>query len=396
MTQQLYVCRETCRLDGSPLQDVLPLGEVYLSGFTPPDAPDPLRHPLTLAVGRNSGLVQLRESVAPDLMFRRYFYRSGLNETMAAHLAGIAQEAARRVKLTERDIVVDIGCNDGTLLSSYPVRSWRVGYDPSDIVPSSGALDVHINDYFTASTYPFSRRAKVVTSIAMLYDVEDPVWFAAQVAAILHPDGLWITEQHSLLAMLETNDYSVICAEHLTYLSLTVLSEICRRAGLKVLDVETNGVNGGSFRAYIGFWGAPTPRVEQMLEAEKALDLDGFAARVFKNREQTLELLHEIKQRGERVFGLAASTKFNTVLNFCGITPDMLHCIADRNPEKHGLVTAGTRIPIVSEEEARALKPDYWLVGAWHFLKQLMARENQAMRRKNKYIVLFPEPHIVQ
>lgn len=385
--------RETCRASGGPLLDLLDLGPMHLSGFIKPGDPQPPAVPLTLAVNEESGLVQLRHNVQPDLMFRDYWYRSGINEKMRAHLAGIVEDIGKRVELKPGDRVLDIGCNDGTMLRQYPKGITTVGVDPSNADP--GDINVFVNDYFDALNFaPFS--FKVVTSIACLYDVEDPVRFASDVATVLRPDGIWVTEQHYLPAMLATNGFDAICHEHLTYFSLYALEYIVSQVGLTVIDVTTNDSNGGSFRAYIAKRGEPSERVLKMREAEvTTLDFDRFREAIQRNKAATLSMLQSIRAQGKVCAGLGASTKFNTVLQHYGIGPDLLPWISDRMPEKHGLVTAGTGIPIISEAESERLQPDYYFVGPYHFIDALVERERAFVERGGRFIVPMPEPYLV-
>lgn len=391
--------RESCRVDSQPLRDLFSLGDLPLSGFCRPGATTPV-YPLALAVGVESRLVQLRHTVAPDAMYRNYWYRSSTNETMVRHLHALAEDASERAGLATGDCVLDIGSNDGTLLSSYDKHVWRIGFDPSNVPVLHNSHDIRINDYFNAARYPFpNRKAKIVTTIAMLYDIEDIVGFCEQVRKVMARDGLWVAEQHWIGDMIQTNDYSVICAEHLLYFSLTSLKAVLDRAGLMVEDVSMNATNGGSFRVYIrrkqvGY--IESAAVAHLIARERALNLDGFIDRVKANRAATLALLMRLKAEGKTVIGCGASTKFNTVLSYCGITPDLLPVIMDRNPDKAGLVTAGTNIPIVTEDSGRAMQPDYMLVGPYHFLDSIRQRERAFVNRGGRFIVLFPEPHLVE
>lgn len=383
-----------CRASGGPLRDVLDLGPIPLNAFPGPGDPAPPRVPLTLAVNDTSGLVQLRHTVDPDLLYRRYWYRSGLNETMRAHLADLATDATRWARLTSGDTVVDIGCNDGTTLRAFPHWVNKVGFDPSNVVPDG--VDVFINDYFSLDSgwNPFLGPVKLVTSVAMLYDVADPVGFAKQIARLLADDGLWVTEQHYLGDMLATNDYSVICHEHLLVLSLRSIEYILNKAGLQVAHVSRNPTNGGSFRLYIQKQARPSASVRAMRHQEKLIDLDRFANAVKQNREATLALLTGLRARGNTIGALGASTKFNTVLAYCGIGPELITCVGERSPEKVGRTTV-TGIPIVSEEDARDFRPDYFVIGPWHFLGSITKREAAYLEAGGHFIVLFPYPRIV-
>jgi SAM-dependent methyltransferase len=385
--------RTTCRASGGPLVDLLDLGPMHLSGFIRPGDPEPPSVPLTLAVNETSGLVQLRHTVDPDRMFRTYWYRSGINEQMRNHLAGIVADIRHRVELKRGDGVLDIGCNDGTMLREYPEGILTVGVDPSNANPTG--ISLWVQDYFSARLFA-PRSFKVVTSIACLYDMDDPVAFASDVATVMRPDGLWVTEQHYLPAMLETNGFDAICHEHLLYLSLYSLEYIVSQVGLVVVDVTTNNSNGGSFRAYIARQGEPSERVLAMREAEKTtLNFDRFRQNINLNKGRTIGMLRAANVTGKTVAGLGASTKFNTILQAYGIGPELLPWISERMPDKWGLVTAGTGIPIISEAESERLQPDYYLVGPYHLIDALVAREQAFVQRGGRFIVPMPEPHLV-
>lgn len=405
VAEPLYRTRTTCRVSGEPLQPVLDLGELVLSGFVKPDEPDPPRAPLALMYAPQSGLVQLRDTVDMDRMYRNYWYRSGTNEMMRRHLKELAQDALERLPypLDRTNFILDIGCNDGTLLEACRLSPMRkVGFDPSNVNPRDGSMDLFVNDYFSlpalAGMSAHGYTAALVFSIAMFYDIEDPVQFARDVASILDDDGVWVLEMHYLPSMLATVGFDAICHEHLSYFSLTALSNVMELAGLRVLDVSLNAVNGGSMRVYVGKRGTPTPQVATLMAMEQRSISDmlsQFEQSVEANYGLVKILLHNLRKDGKRVAGIGASTKFNTMLQYYGLTADDLPYIADRDPHKHGLVTAGTRIPIVSEETMREDKPDYLLVGPYHFLPSLMERERAWLDAGGQFIVPVPSPHIV-
>jgi hypothetical protein len=295
--------------------------------------------------------------------------------------------------------VADIGANDGTLLSAYPPFVRKIAFEPSDVVPQGASI--HVPEFFSAARYQAVSRppARLITSIAMLYDLDDPVQFAHDIAACLEDNGLWVAEQHWLPHMLAANDYSVICHEHLTYLTVAALEAIIAPAGLVIEDVSLHPVNGGSFRAFIrpAAHARPTERVAELKAREAGLEaaLEAFAERVKVNRYQTLELLYGLKAQGKRLAGLGASTKFNTVVGYCGLTTDALDYIVDRNPAKVGLTLAGARIPIISEAEGRRHPPDVYVLGPYHFLESLARRERDFLAGGGQFLTLFPEPRLV-
>ncbi len=394
--------RQNCRISQGSLVDVFDLGELPISCFPLPSDPDPASHPVVLSLSKSSGLVQLKHSVDPDEMYSQYWYMSGVNNSMKTALKSIVAEAIKRSKspLISGDVVVDIASNDGTLLSCYPDHVFRVGIDPAkNIKPQN--CDLHINTYFSAEAYKTrmgSKKAKIVTSIAMFYDLENPVQFAKDVKAILDEDGLWIIELSYLPTMLEQNSFDTICAEHLEYYSLTSIDYILQQAEMEVEDVELNDVNGGSFRLYIRHKGKGhiTNALRILREREKEHDLMNpsvyfaFASRVERNKDEMLSFLKEQKKLGKKVIGYGASTKGNTILAYYGIGPDLLPFVADRNPIKWGRQTV-TRIPIISEEKAREMNPDYLLTFPYHFMKEFLEREVDFLKRGGKFVSPIPK-----
>lgn len=394
--------RSTCRVSQGPLIDVFDLGKLPLSCFPLPSDPSPESHPVLLSLNEQSGLVQLKHTVDPDEMYNQYWYMSGINASMKQALKSIVDEAIERspFSLEKGDIVVDIASNDGTLLSFYPSYLFRVGIDPAkNIKPKN--CDLHINTYFNANdyiTYVGNKKAKIITSIAVFYDLEDPMQFAKDVSSILDENGLWIIELSYLPTMLERNSFDTICAEHLAYYSMTSIEYVLSAAGMEIEDVSLNDVNGGSFRLYIRHKGKAntTDAVRATRVYEKTHDFTkasvyfAFASRVENNKIEMLSFLKEQKNRGKKIIGYGASTKGNTILAYYGIEPDLLPFVADRNPIKWGRQTV-TRIPIISEEEARAMNPDYLLAFPYHFIKEFLERETDFLKKGGKFISPIPK-----
>lgn len=419
--------RRTCRVCGnSDLSPVLSLGALAVSGF--PEGPassapgaagdDAVKAPLDVVMcnpgNKGCGLVQLKHSVSPELMYRHYWYRSVTNESMRKALADVTARAEHTVDVRSGDIVLDIGCNDGTLLRSYRAPGARLcGFEPAKnlVVFARQGTHLVINDFFNAAAFHGAfgaDRAKVITTIAMFYDLEEPNTFVADIAACLHDDGVWINQMASLPLMLESNGFDNICHEHLEYYSLAVLVALYARHGLEVFDVETNDVNGGSFRVFARKRGARVgespfahARVAAMLHYEQALGLgtaapyQAFTARVQQQRDELVALLRRERSAGKRIYGYGASTKGNTLLQYDAIGPDLVQAIAERNPEKWGRRTVASNIPIISEEQARADKPDYFLVFPWHFLSAFREREKDYLASGGRFIVPLPTTRIV-
>lgn len=393
--------RTTCRISKGPLIDVFDLGELPFSCFPQSQGENPPLLPLRLCLNEESGLVQLRHTIDPDAMYDEYWYMSGVNQSMRLSLQSIVNQALSRVglPLDNQDVVVDIASNDGTLLSAYPKHFFRVGIDPAkNIQPKN--CDLHINTYFCLEAYRKhlgNKKAKIVTSIAVFYDLEDPIQFSRDIAAILEKGGLWIMELSYLPTMLEKNAFETICSEHLEYYSLQAVEYILSRAGLEVEDVELNDVNGGSFRLYIRHKGKAkeTPAVSVMRDKEKKLQLTTakpyleFAERVETNKQEIIAFLEKAKRAGKKVIGYGASTKGNTIMSYYGVGPELISHVADRNAIKWGRHTV-TGIPIISEEEMRKMSPDYLFAFPYHFMEEFLAREKPLIDHGCRFISPIP------
>lgn len=408
---------QKCRIDGSDLVEVIDLGDMYFTDFV--DNPsDGTKSPLRLGIGRDSGLVQLFETLDPEKMYRKYWYRSGINESMRRDLKNIVDCAVRYVDVKDGDTVLDIAANDCTLLGNWPNVSpniTTIGIDPSSASDQKVFTpDAFVKDFFSSTNYwnVAKDKAKVITSIAMFYDLPDPKWFVEEVKKCLSDDGLWIIQMSYTPLMLDQNAFDNICHEHIEYYTLTALNNLITKHGLKIIDVELNDVNSGSFRAYvcheknhkfklshhavqIGEF-----RTKSLLAYEDSLNLASpepylaFKKKVEENKEKTMNILRKLKAEGKKVVGYGASTKGNTLLQYYGIGPDLIPCIAERSPEKWGKKTIGTGIPVISEEEMRAMKPDYLFIFPWHFVNTFYEREKDLINGGTKFIVPLPSVYI--
>ncbi len=360
------------------------------------------------------GLLQLRHTVPGPALYASYWYRSGVNRSMTENLHEIAREAAATVGgLSPGDLVLDIGCNDGTLLDGYATRDRieLLGMDPSDVTRYAVAkgYDV-IEDFFSQRAFEAhapGRKARIITSIAMFYDLERPAEFVRDVASVLADDGVWVSEFSYMPTMLEKGSFDTVCHEHLEYYSLDVVERLFTGAGLEIVRAELNDVNGGSIRLFAGHPGMRSAgpehagEVERLRERESELQLDSaapydaFARRALKVKDDLHALLRELRSEGKTIHVYGASTKGNTILQFVGIDASLVECAADRNPDKWGSETIGTHIPIVSEEESRQRMPDYYLALPWHFLDEFVERESGFLDRGGKFIVPLPDARLV-
>ena len=409
MPREITSCRICNNKELIPLLD---LGSQCLTGVFPASADDRITSgPIELVKCHGQdccGLVQLRHSYeATEMYGANYGYRSSLNRSMVEHLQAKVAKLSALLPTVSGDLVLDIGSNDGTLLSFYPPGLMPVGMDP---IAAKFRLfyQPHIRviaDFFSAANFKVhcgGRKAKIITSIAMFYDLDEPIKFVEQVAEILDDEGIWHFEQSYLPAMLAQNAYDTVCHEHVEYYALEQIQWMTDRCGLKIIDVEVNDVNGGSFAVTVAK--ASSSRRENAAAVRAMLKLEGdqalqtlkpyqsFRERVFGHREKLLTTLADISKRGAKVLGYGASTKGNVILQFCGLTSAQIPAIAEVNPDKFGKFTPGTGIPIISENEAHAMSPDYLLVMPWHFRSNLVEREAAYMQRGGKLI--FPLPNI--
>lgn len=400
----MYETITKCRISGSPnLVPVLSLGDQCLTGVFPkiPTTEVP-KCPLDLVWCPDSGLVQLRHSCSPaELYGDRYGYRSGLNSSMVTHLQRKAGYMEQHFDLSPGDVVIDIGSNDATLLQGYNRREHRIGVDPLGDKFRNYYTDglILIPDFFSSRCLNRFRKAKLITSIAMFYDLEHPLDFVRDIGLCLTDDGIWHFEQSYLPSMLRTGAYDVICHEHLEYYTFTVVEKMLCDCGLRIIDVQFNDINGGSFAITACKHGAHhdsnLPVIEWVLEQEQCRSsmkpyLD-FAKGIQKHKDDLVRLIGSLVRSGKKVFGYGASTKGNVLLQYCGFTPEQIPFIADVNEQKSGCYTPGTHIPIISEVEARSMQPDYFLVLPWHFKESILEREQIFIRNGGRFIFPFPE-----
>lgn len=419
LVQTQVLIRTDCRVCGNnQLSPVLSLGNQYISDFVDTmsdNASAPLELVICNADEGGCGLLQLKHTADQSSLYRNYWYRSGINQTMRDALQNISDKASELANVQSADYVIDTGSNDNTLLKSYKKSDInRVGFEPAtNLMPYAKDPNITvINDFFSAK--PFlevsnGKKAKIITSIAMFYDLEDPNAFVQDIASCLDPNGVWIIQMAYLPSMLLDNIFDNICHEHLEYYSLLSLENLLARHNLKVIDVELNDVNGGSYRTYVthadntniqAFEGAEK-RIEALRNQEKTMKLDtltpykDFAQSVEGIKGQVTSFIQQETQNGKTVYVYGASTKGNTLLQYFGLDSATIVAAAERNPDKWGKKTVGTLIPIISEEDARAAKPDYFLVLPWHFLAEFKTREQEYLASGGKFIIPLPKFEIV-
>jgi SAM-dependent methyltransferase len=398
------------------------LGELYVSDFINKDEDARAgKHDMTLVIDERYGAARLEKCTPIHSMFGKYWYRSGINQTMRTELKGIVDSVTSVQKLNEGDLWLDIACNDGTLLSFVPDGIKKLGIDPAEDSfknESSKIADEVIQDFFTLENFKKSKfkkkKAKVVTCIAMFYDLDEPVEFLKDVTKVLDDDGLFVLQMSYTPLMIKQLAFDNICHEHVYYWGLASIEKLLKKAGLKIVDCQLNDVNGGSFRIYIKkkksnvttFATAPyrdvcNVRVESLIKWEKGLKLDkeeiwlDFYNRIEALKKETVDFIKAEKAKGKVICGYGASTKGNTLLQYFGLDNTLIDAIAERSHYKFGLKTIGTNIPILSEEDVRAMNPDYMLVLPWHFIAEFVKREDEFLSKGGKFIVPCPNFQII-
>jgi hypothetical protein len=397
--------------------ELFSLGELYVSDFiTEGDNTERKKYNLTLLLDENTNMIRLNEIPPKDMMWGKYWYRSGINATMHNELKNIVDSVLQTIPYEKNDIFLDIACNDGTLLSYVPETFFKVGIDPAEDsfkAESEKVSNLIIQDYFSSNTYNKNlngKKAKIITIIAMFYDIETPLEFLDEIYEIMDDEGILVLQLSYTPLMLEQLAFDNICHEHIYYYSLSSLQNLLNTKNLNVVDVELNDVNGGSFRVFVrkkkaklsNFKTAPYRdvanfKIKSLLTYENSLKLNekqtylNFYKKINELKEETVEFIKKAKKEGKTVWGYGASTKGNTLLQWFGLDNTYIDAIADKSPYKHGSKTIGTNIPIVSEEEMRKQNPDYLLILPWHFVQEFKKREIDFLNSGGKFIIPCPK-----
>ena len=409
--------RQTCRICGNPnLTSVIDLGMIHSQGAFLKKGQENLfgRKIPNLIVRCDTsksetacGLVQTKHSVPTDVLYSNYWYQSGISQTMKTHLSNIVSEALA-ITRKGKGIVIDIASNDNTLLRNYSKKFKKIGIDPSDIASRQKGEDITvINEIFPTNKLDHildGKKADIVTSIACYYDVEDPVLFAKEIKSVLKEEGVWIFEVAYLPLMIKNLAYDSIVCEHIVHYHLAPLEIMFKRLGLRIFKAVETTTNGGSVMCFVthennlAYDNADSKSKIfklRLKEFEMALDEDStyieFGKEIAAHKEKLLTLLMEIKRENKTVHVYGASTKLNTILGYCGIGPELIEYAAERSPEKAGCSTLDG-VKIISEKDSRDMKPDYYLVGPYHFKNEITEREKEFLKNGGKLI--FPLPAI--
>lgn len=406
-----YTTTDKCRVCGAELEQVLYIEPQYVgTTFVKDNSKHPMskvKIPMTLMLCRECKLVQLRETTDPELLYRDYYYRTGVNDTMRQDLKGLVEDTLERIDVKAGDIVVDIGSNDGTMLGFYPKNLCRLGVEPAKNIDWTG-LDksiVVVNDYFTKEAVEKKigrgKKAKIITSCACFYDMDDPNKITQDIKELLDENGICVIQVSYLLDTVESFNIYDIVGEHLEYFSLESITNLMKRHELDIFDVERNFVNGGSIRLYICHAGKreKSSNYDLILRGEKRFNLgeietyQRFSQKIEEVSRRTNKYLSEKQEQGKKIYGLGASTKANVLIQLYGLEK-YLPAISERSKIKIGLRTLGTDIPLIAEEKAR-YGAEIFVVFPWNFSEEIISREMDFLKRGGELFFILPEPHCV-
>lgn len=375
-----------CRLcKGNDLVQRLALGEQYVNDF-PYGKPKTPLCPLTLMECNNCGLIQLSHTAPQELLYsRNYWYESGVNPRIVEDLKEIAEEVKKYLK--PQDVVIDVGANDGTLLSFLP-DYLRVGVEPAKNLQDklNKNCEVIINDFWEDTE--IAEKAKVITAIGMFYDTDDPLAFVKKVKENLLPKGVFISQLMTAKQMIENNDIGNICHEHIEYYTYKNLVYLFKQAGLEIFKVEENDINGGSYRLFARH----LSHEGSVKHEESEIDWEQFRENIQINKRMTLRFIEEEIKKGKKIYAYGASTKGNVIMQFYNLTTREIKAVADKNSRKYKRKML-TGVPIISEKSARK-DADYFLVLPYGFKNTFIERERKWLSKGGKFIFTMPKHEI--
>ena len=410
-----YTTITKCRVCSDDLIEIVKFDPQYIATtFVKSNNSNPMSEikiPLTLMLckNKNCGLVQLKETVKPDLLYKNYFYRTAINDMMRRDLNDLVNYALDNVKIDDNDIVIDIGANDCTMIDMFPNKLNRIAVEPAKNIDwkyVDKSINI-VNEYFSKEIVmqeTKKEKAKIITATAMFYDFNDPNIVTKDIKEILHNDGICVIQVSYLLDTIKDMNFYDAMHEHLEYYSLKSINYLMEKNGLTVIDASTNFVNGGSLRILVTHKENCKPkskRYEHLLSEEKKWNLDEpntyaqFSRNIQDIIEKSRNFILEQNQNGKKIIGLGASSKGNVLLQICGFDKKSIPYISDRNKDKVGLRTLGTDFEIISEDMARDMKPDFMLVIPWSFKEEILEREQAYIQNGGKMLFLMPYPHYV-
>ena len=406
---KISACR-SC--NSNKLEKCLSLGKQALTGVFPPDTKQKITTGnLSLVFCKNCTLLQLSENFDRAEMYgSNYGYESSLNPTMVNHLKTKAEMLQKLTNFSHGDIVVDIGSNDGTFLSFFNKKLSLIGIDPtiSKFKNKYNKNIIKISNFFSENLlkkYFLKKKAKLITSIAMFYDLENPLSFAKEIYNSLDDNGVWHFEQSYMPSMIKNTSYETICHEHLEYYSLRSVKHILDKADFKIIDIQLNDVNGGSFSLTVAKKKSKkfdkSRLIDWLLKKEELYKFNDiktiklFSENVVKHKKLFKDLIYNLDDMGKKIFGYGASTKGNVILQYCEINNKIMPFIVDVNSYKRNRYTPGTNIKIINDSDLKKKKFDYLVVLPWHFREFIINKEKNYLKKGCKMIFPLPDIEII-
>ncbi len=385
------------------IKKVFSLGNLFVSNFVNKNQINKgIKSPLTLMYCSNCTLLQLSHIAPQEIMYKRfYWYRSGVTKIMRRALKDIYYSSLKYIKLKKNDVVLDIGANDGTLLKYFGKNIKTIGCEPANnlIGKLKKNCDFVLNDFWSYKKLNNLvnknklNKPKIITAIGMFYDLEDPNKFIRDSVLALDDKGIFIAQLMCLKSMIEKNDIGNICHEHIEFYTLKSLKYLFENNGLEIFKIEENDINGGSYRIFCRKFNKgsiPLPKENVLTSVKK------FVKRANRNKQVTMNFIKKQIKKEKKIFLYGASTKGNTILQYYKLNNKIIPFAAERSPEKWKKYTVGTGIKIISEKEARKLKPDYFFVTPWGFIKEFIKREHSWLKKGGKFIVPFPKFKLIK
>ncbi len=405
MSSYIKKCR-SC--NSKSLKPLFSLGKIKFTGKFPKYREKIPSGDLELVMCGKCKLVQLRHNFNMKYLYNKdYGYRTGINFTMTNHVKRVVKKISHIAKIKKGDNVLDIASNDATLLKNYNNKIITWGIDPilSKYIKEYKKINYNISDFFKYSLIQKKKKKvkfKIISALSVFYDLQNPNIFLRDIKRILHSEGIFYLEFQDLMKILKMNMFDTICHEHLEYYSVTFINNILKKHGLRIFEHNYNDINGGS-SAYLichekSKFQTNYKKLNHILSTEKKFGIEKistyikFIKRVNILKKKLNSNINKILKKGKSIHGYAASTKGNVLLQYYNLNNKKIDYISDRNQKKTNLYTPGTNIKIISENYSRRMKPNYYLVLAWHFKKEILKREKNIRREGTKFI--FPLPKI--
>ena len=403
----LYIkkCRN-CK--SKSLVNLFSLGKIRFTGKFPKYNEKIPHGSLSLVMCKLCKLVQLKHIFNMKYLYNKdYGYRTGINATMSNHVKNVVRTITKISRLKKEDNVLDIASNDATLLKNYNKKIQTWGIDPilKKFRNEYKKINYKIPNFFNYKLIIKKNKQikfKIITALSVFYDLENPNTFLAGIKKLLHDKGIFYLEFQDLMMIIKNNMFDTICHEHLEYYSVTFINKLLKKHNLRIFDHFYNDINGGS-SAYLichdkAIYKTNKNKINKILFNEKKFGIEkvstykNFKKRINLTKKKLNSKIKKIIKDKKIIHGYAASTKGNVLLQYYNLDNNKIKFISDRNPNKINLYTPGSNIRIISETESRKLKPDYYLVLAWHFKKEILSREKIIRKKGTKFI--FPLPNI--